>query len=337
MIYLEKGETLLTPTEQGKLWASYLGNTMGICVLSFYLRHVEDKKTKKILEYALDLSQSFVSEIKKFMVQSDFPVPLGFSEDDVNLDAPRLFYDQFYLHYLDYLSKAGLSLYSVAIPLVTRKDIRDFFITCLNGTVNLMAMVNDTLIEKGVLMHAPPMPSPNKIDFIDKQGYLNGFFGNIRPLYGLEIAHLYGNLNNDITSKALIIGFSQGARLEEVRKYLTRGKNINQKHIEKLSGMLTQVNLPTPPLLDHLVTPSTTPVFSDKLMVFHKIDMFSMKIREYANGVSLSARKDIAALYARCEMDVGFYVEDGANLMIDQGWMEQPPEVINRAKLVSKD
>jgi hypothetical protein len=122
-----------------------------------------------------------------------------------------------------------------------------------------------------------------------------------------------------------------------VRKYLVRGKNINQKHIEKLSGMLTQVNLPSPPLLDHLVTPSTTPVFSDKLMVFHKIDMFSMKIREYANGVSLSARKDIAALYARCEADVGFYVEDGANLMIDQGWMEQPPEVINRAKLVSKD
>jgi hypothetical protein len=230
-----------------------------------------------------------------------------------------------------------MSLYSVAIPLVTRKDIRDFFIKCLNGTVNLMAMVNDTLIEKGVLMHSPPMPSPNKIDFIDKQSYLNGFFGNVRPLYGLEIAHLYGNINNDITSKALIIGFSQGARLEKVRKYLVRGKNINQKHIEKLSGMLTQVNLPSPPLLDHLVTPSTTPVFSDKLMVFHKIDMFSMKIREYANGVSLSARKDIAALYARCEMDVGLYVEDGANLMIDQGWMEQPPEVINRAKLVSKD
>jgi hypothetical protein len=337
-VYVVKKEnSFLTPTEMGKLWASYMGNSMGKCVLSYYLKHVEDKETKKILEYALNLSQSFVQDIEKFFVQADFPIPIGFTEDEVNLDAPRLFYDQFYLHYLDYLGKAGMSIYSVAIPLVTRKDVREFFIKCLNGTVKLMADINDLLRAKGVLMHSPPMPSPQKINFVNKQSFLNGFFGDVRPLYGLEIAHLYGNINNDITSKALIIGFSQGARLEKVRKYLDRGMNINQKHIEKLSGMLTQNNLPSPPLLDHLVTPSTTPPFSDKLMVFHKIDMFSMKIREYANGVSVSARRDIAALYARCEMDVGLYVEDGANIMIDEGWMEQPPEVLDRESLISKD
>jgi hypothetical protein len=334
---VQKEKSFLTPTEMGKLWASYMGNSMGVCVLSYYLKHVEDRDTKKILEFALSLSQSYLKSIQKFFDQADFPIPIGFTDEDVNMDAPRLYYDQFYLHYLDYLAKAGLSIYSVAIPLVTRKDVREFFIECLNGTVKLMSDVNEVLISKGVLMHAPPMPSPKKIDFVNKQSFLNGFLGDVRPLYGLEIAHLYGNLNNDITSKALILGFSQGTGLEKVRKYLERGKNINQKHIDKLSGMLTQNNLPSPPLLDHLVTTSTTPVFSDKMMIFHKIDMFSMKIREYANGVSLSARRDIAALYARCEMDVGLYVEDGANLMIEQGWMEQPPLVVDRASLTSKE
>jgi hypothetical protein len=117
---------------------------------------------------------------------------------------------------------------------------------------------------------------------------------------------------------------------------LERGKKINQKHIEMLANKLTEDNVPAPSLIDHLVTPSVTPVFSDKLMVFHKIDMFSMKIREYANGSSLNGRRDIGALYAKCQLDVSLYVEDGANIMIEQGWMEQPPEVVNRDYLIHK-
>jgi hypothetical protein len=35
---------------------------------------------------------------------------------------------------------------------------------------------------------------------------------------------------------------------------------------------------------------------SDKLMIYHKVDMFSMKIREYANGASFNGRKDIGAM-----------------------------------------
>ena len=165
---------------------------------------------------------------------------------------------------------------------------------------------------------------------------MNGYLGDVRPLHGLEIAHLYDNLNNDITSKALITGFSQGAQHKKVRKFLERGGNINKRHIEMLSKKLTDDNLPAPSLLDHLVTASTTPPFSDKLMVLHKIDMFSMKIREYANGASLNGRRDIGALYARCIMDVSLYVEDGANIMIDHGWMEQPPEAVDRDRLSSQ-
>lgn len=320
----------------GKLWASYVGNTMGICVLSYYLRNVEDPDIKKVLEYALKLSQSFSKKIKLFFKNDGFPIPVGFTKDDVNLDAPRLFYDEFYLHYLQYLGKAGMSIYSVAIPLVTRKDIQDFFITCLNETSKLLVMVNDTLESKGKLMNSPVVPSPDKVDFIDKQSFLNGFFGEVRTLHGLEVAHLFGNINNDVTSKALIIGFSQGAQNERVKNYLERGKKLNHKHIQLFSSKLNGDNLPAPPLLDHLVTPSTNPVFSDKLMVFHKIDMFSMKIREYANGASLNGRRDIGALYAKCQLDVSLYVEDGANILIDHGWMEQPPLMVNRDRLLKK-
>lgn len=322
----------LTATEMGKLWATYMGNTMAKCVLSQYLKHVDDPEIKKVLDYAFGSCDSFIRDIETIFNFADFPIPVGFTDNDVNLEAPRLFEDEFYLHHLQYLGKAGMSLYSVAIPLVTRKDIRDFFVRCLNDTVKLVEIVNDNLMLKGALMNAPVIPSPNEVNFIHNQSFLNGFFRDVRPLHGLEIAHLTGNIHIDTTSKALIIGFSQGARQEKVRKYLERGKDINQKHIELLSEMLTKDNLPSPPLLDHLVTPSSIPPFSDKLMVFHKIDMFSMKIRESANGASLNGRKDVAALFAKCQMDVALYVEDGANIMIDHGWMEQPPEAVDRDK-----
>lgn len=327
----------LTAAEMGKLWATYIGNSMGTCVLSYYLRHIEDMEIKKILETAYTMSQSYTKEIKSIFEQAGFPVPIGFSDNDVNSDAPRLFYDEFYLHYLQYLGKAGMSIYSVAIPLVTRNDIRDFFVKCLNETTQLMVNVNELLKYKGRLMNAPIVSNPKQVDFVKKQNFLNGFFGDIRTLHGLEVAHLYGCINNDVTSKALILGFRQGAGNQKVKKYLERGEKINQKHIELLSNKLTVDHVPAPSLIDHLVTTSVTPVFSDKLMVFHKIDMFSMKVREYANGASLNGRRDVGALYAKCQLDVSLYVEDGANILIEHGWMEQPPEVVNRDYLIHKN
>ncbi len=326
-------QSQLTAAEMGKLWATYVGNTMGKCVLSYFLRHVDDKEIEKILEYALGLCEEYVQDIEAIFQKADFPMPIGFTEDDVNLQAARLYEDDFYLHYLQYVGKAGMSIYGVAIPLMTREDIRSFFIKALHDTSKLMVFVNDVLLSKNTLINPPVIPPPQGVDFVTKQSFLNVFFGNVRPLQGLEIAHLYGNLNNDITSKAIIIGFIQVARGEKVKQYLERGKNLNQKHIELMSDKLSKDDLPSPSYIDHLVRPSTEPPFSDKLMVYHKIDMFSMKIREYANGASLNGRKDISTLYAKCQLDVSLYAEDGANIMIDHGWMEQPPEAIDRDKL----
>ncbi|SFJ89263.1 Protein of unknown function [Halobacillus dabanensis] len=327
----------LTSGEMGKLWATYTGNTMAKCVLNYYLKNVDDKDIKKVLQHALDLTETYIKDIKTIFKRGGFPVPVGLTDEDVNLDAPRLFKDEFYLYYLQYTGKAGMSLYSAAISIVTRKDIRDFYVKALNGVVKLMNHTNDVLKSKGMLMNTPAIPNPKEVDFVNKQSFLKGYIGNVRPLHGLEIAHLFDNINNDIASKALILGFSQGAKQNRVRKFLERGRNLNERHIEKLSKKLTEDYLPSPTLLDHLVTSSTIPPFSDKLMVFHKVDMFSMKIREYANGASLNGRKDIGALYARCIMDVSLYVKTGANILIENSWMEQPPIAVNRDQLSSNE
>jgi Protein of unknown function (DUF3231) len=323
----------LTSAEMGKLWVTYEGNTMAKCVLSYYLQHVDDQDIKKIIENALSLSESLVKRIKEILVKENFPLPVGCTEEDVNLGAPRLFSDEFYLHYLKYTIKAGLSIYSIAIPLVTRKDIKDFFIHTLDSTVKLITQINEVLEEKGALVKPPKIPIPKRIDFAKRQSYLHGFFGDNRPLHALEISHLFDNTENNATSKALLIAFSQVAKTEKVKKFMIRGKEISNKHIEVCSQKLHKDNLPSPKSLDDLVSVSTIAPFSDKLMLWHKIDMFSMKIRSYANGASLNGRRDIGAMYAKFIMDVSLYVEDGANIMIDHGWMEQPPEAVDREDL----
>lgn len=324
----------LTSAEIGKLWATYVGNTMAKCVITYYLQHVDDQDIKKVIENALTIIESLIKNTKDILSGEEIPLPIGFSEEDVNLEAPRLFTDEFYLHYLKYTCKAGLSIYSIAIPLMIRPDVKDFFIHTLDSTVKLVTQVNAVMEAKGILVKPPTIPIATKVNFKQQQKVSGSFFLNKRPLHALEIAHLFDNIENNVTSKALLISFSQVAKLEKVKKFMIRGSEVTKKHIEKCSQHLNQENLPSPSLLDNLVSTSTISPFSDRLMMWHKIDMFSMKIRSYANGTSLSGRGDIGGMYAKFLLDIGLYLEDGADILIDYGWMEFPPEVVDRDEIV---
>ncbi len=127
----------LTSTEIAKLWVSYVGNTKAVCVLSYFLQHIEDPEIKTCVEHAFHLSKEFIETITEIYKNEKMPIPKGFNEEDVNLGAPRLFLDEYYLHYLKYAGKAGISLYGIAIPLMLRPDMRDFFTKCLRSTVTL--------------------------------------------------------------------------------------------------------------------------------------------------------------------------------------------------------
>jgi hypothetical protein len=323
----------LNAAEQGKLWATYMGNTMSICTVSYMLQHVQDQEIRRVLEHALDLSREFTRTIRDIFTKEHFPVPKGFTDEDVNLGAPRLFTDEFYLHYLKYVGKAGLSLYSIAVPLMVRPDIRGFFTRCLTATIQLMNEVNEVSMAKGMLVKPPFTPYPANIDFVKKQSYLNGFFGHVRPLQAMEITHLYDNLENNATSKAILIAFSQVAKMAKAKDYFLRGRELAAKHYDVFRAFMEKENLSTPPIIDTMVTTSSFPPFSDKLMLFHKLDMYTMRVRSYGNALSLCARHDLAAKYAGLLPEVANYVEDGANILIDHGWLEQAPQAADRDAL----
>lgn len=323
----------LTSAEIGKLWATFMGNSMAKCVLSYFLQNVDDPDIRNVLDEALRLASRFTATVTDIFAREGHPIPIGFTEDDVNLDAPRMYADEFYLHYLKYTSKAGMSIYGIAVPLMSRPDVREFFTDCLQSTIQLVNDVNDLLDAKGLLVKPPYIPVPDRIDIVKKQRYLDGFFGDVRPLQSLEITHIYDNVQNNATSCAVLVGFCQAAKLEQVKNYFKRGKQIALKQYDILTRLLHKEDLPTHPLMNHLVTDSTVSPFSDKIMLSHKMDMFAMRVRTYGNALAFSARHDVSAAFARMIVEVGNYVEDGANTMIDLGWMEQPPQAADRNAL----
>lgn len=322
----------LTSAEMGKLWATYMGNSMAKCILGYFLQHVDDSEIKTLLKNALKLTEDFLKIAKEIFSKENFPIPKGFGKEDVNLNAPRLFRDEFYPHYLKYAAKGGLSIYSVGIPLVFREDVKEFFTYCMNSTLELLDQIKGILMDKGLIIKPPIIPIPEKVEFVHDD-YLNGYFGHVRPLHALEIAHLYDNIENNVTSKALIMAFAQVAKDEKIQKLFEWGRDATATNVQHYMQMLHDENLPAPSFLDDLVTESTFSPFSDKLMLFHKMDMFSMKMRAFGNSVAVNGRHDVGFLYIRSFTKIGRFVEDAARIMIEKGWFERAPHALDRDKV----
>jgi len=319
-----------TAFEMGKLWATYMGNSMSIQILSYFLEHCEDEDVKHLLENGLALSKDFTKRIEGFFKKENFPIPIGFTKDDVNLGAPRLYADEFYVHYLKYVAKAGMSLYAVAVPLMMREDVREFFIYCNECTTVFLGQINSVLAEKKYINLPPSIPIPDGIDKVEQQSYLNGFIGEVRPMQAMEIIHLWDNIENNVTSMALLLGFHQSVQDQKIKALFKRGLDMTDKALKQYKEKLHSEHIQSPSYLDHLVQPSTFAPFSDKIMLFHKVDMFAMKIRSFGNSMAVTARRDLNFLYGRTLMSIGLFVDDGMNILIDKGWVESPPTAYDR-------
>ncbi|WP_429310984.1 DUF3231 family protein [Paenibacillus mucilaginosus] len=97
--------------------------------------------------------------------------------------------------------------------------------------------------------------------------------------------------------------------------------------------LLVQDDLPAPLPSQFHITKSTVPPFSDKLMLFHVSNLSSAKVRNWVDSLAVSPRHDLGADYERVLMETMKFADDGAKLLIEQGWMEQPPQAPEHEKL----
>ena len=323
----------LTSAEISQLWSNYMNDTMSVCMLSYFKKTAEDSVVRELIEFALELSQKHIQELTVIFQDHNYPIPYGFTEEDVDLSGPQLFTDNYYLYYLHQWSGVGLDSYSLSLMLAANKDVIQYFSECVNESKELLNRTKEVLLSKGLFIRAPYIPIPSKVEFVHKHNFMAGWFGERRPLNTLEIATLFANYQRNALAKVTFIGFSQVAKDKEVIKCMLRGKDLASNHIKGFDTILHASDLPSSETWDTMVTDSTVPVFSDKLMMFHISTLLNRGVGFYGTSLGVSSRRDLGAHYLKILGGLLLFAEDIANLMIDKGWMEQPPSMVNRDEL----
>lgn len=331
----DKLKIRLTSAEMAALWTQYLNDTAVTCLLTHFLERVEDEEVQPIIEFTLSNLNKNISSMEQIFEKEGFPIPVGFTKEDVVPDAPRLFSDSFVLMYLRNLSILGMSTSAVSLGLMTRQDVVGFFKDNLSDMTELQDLTRELMLKQGTYIRPPFISVPDNVDFVEKQKFLAGFFTiDKRPLTAIEISHLFMNVQTNAIGKTLITGFAQVAKDKEVKQYLLRGKKMARDHLTTFSNFLFKDDLTAPMIWDTSVSDSTKTVFSDKLIMFHITGMIAVGIGNYGAAMAASPRRDTGAKYASMIPEVVHYAEDGANILIKNGWMEEPPMNDDRDQLV---
>src|SRR5690606_19438264 len=124
---MSKNVIKLTSAEIASLWTGYLNDSMTKCVLTFMLKSIEDQEIKPVVQYACDTASNHLEQLLSFFKKEEYAVPIGFSDQDVNPNAPWLFSDIFCLTYVNHMAKMGMLAYSGLLSMTSRQDIREYF------------------------------------------------------------------------------------------------------------------------------------------------------------------------------------------------------------------
>jgi len=328
----------LTASEIASLWTSFMNYSMSKCMLAHMLKHIQDSEIKPIVQMAENMSSESIKNLITIFEAEKFTVPIGFSKEDVNLNAAPLFTDTFCLTYVNHMFRTGMLASSGFIAMSGREDIRMHFSNELMQTVDLYNKSSNLMLNKGVFVKSPYIMLPTEVDFIDSSSYLSGFhlFSKKRPLNAVEISHLYMNTQTNMIGVKLCLAFAQNSQTKEVQKYMLNGKDISEKHIKIFSSTLLDNHIQVPMGSDIAITNSTEQVFSDKLVMFHMGFLSAAGTGNYATAAAASQRTDLVANYERLSIEIAQFAKNGADIMIKNRWLEQPPGTVDKDKLARK-
>ena len=324
----------LTAAELTDFWKLYQYESLSWCGLTFFLTHVDDEQIRKLLEHGLQLTEKRKKIAVQYLKKANYPIPQGFTEQDVILHAPRLFSDKLYLFYLLSTTQLEVVNYGEAVINAARSDVIHEFYNILVDSLHIHIEAKELMKEKGIFLRIPSIPPPNKTDFVRNESFIKGWLGERRSLVGTEITNLTFNAKRNALGQAVITAFSQVVQSKEIQKYFKRGRDIARKHLDVFSNILKENQLGDSVVsLSSEITDSTEPPFSDKLMLNFISILIPSGIGNYGLAVAMSPRRDIGIQYTRLIGEIAKYAEDGIELLIKNGWLEQPPTAIDREGL----
>lgn len=328
---MEERNIKMTTTDIAALWKTYIQSTAVRCFHKHFLQHLQDVEIKPIVEEAKGLADTVIKKIESIFEKENFPIPKGFSDKDIDLSAPALFTDLFALSFVYRGGQVKMPHYTNVLSKVSRLDIMEFFKECLYSETELHMKASALMLSKGLYDRPPKMEYPTHVEFVQHEPTLiNAWFGEKRPLNCLEMAELFQDIERNAIGLTLLKGLIQVIKDKEIKEYLLKGKKLAQNQIDAFNKLLRENDnygvAPSPVE----VTNSTFSPFSEKLILFFISSANSIAISTLGDALSVSLRKDVAANYSLFLMEVMKYGDEGLKLMVKRGWLEQPPQPIDR-------
>lgn len=320
-------------SEIGILWMTYQQKTMIISMLDYFINKSEDHEAKDIMQDLVKDMKPYVEKIKDIFQKEGVPVPIGFSEKDVNKDVPNLFENGFDIMFLRLVKEISMGMHTLNLTMAYREDIIQLFRELTIKTQSYYDRCTSYLLKKGLLTRAPFVSVTNSVEFVTNKDYLGGInpLKEKRPLTTVEIAHIYHAIESNRVGMKMIFGFAQCAKEVEVSKYFTKGGELAKEMIFELGSIMEQSDIPVPAPAGGNYTTSKVPPFSDKIMMYCISLFCSFSLGGNSLGTAFSLRNDIPAKLSIFMKDIFEYAHEGAKIMIRHGYMEEPPQTEKHA------
>ncbi len=321
----------LTVNEVSNLWSSYLMNSMDQRLFEYFYASSEASEIKLVIEKMLNQSKKNINELSDIFVKDNLTVPLGFTDEDVRVDAHKVFSDTFILHFCFDLTHLWLNTYPIALSDCSRNDIRDHFQVNTAFAVKIQNEIVNLMLSQGVYLRPPQVAIDSEVEFADNFMYLNGFFGGSRPLNSAEIANVSRIIHRAQFSKMVFVTFSKLAQTKELKQHFGKGRDGIEKILDSLQDVLEKENIPISASGNYQISEVELSPFSDKLMLFFVntclgIFCFAM----VSQAITSSLRTDIVSKLGNISNDMKKYYGLGLLLAIKEKWFEQPPQAIDR-------
>ncbi|MGE7718612.1 Protein of unknown function [Priestia megaterium] len=333
-----KDKNPISSSEVGTLWLTYQEKTMILRILEYFIEKSDDQQAKNIMGGLWQELSYYVTKIKKIFKEQGIAIPVGFSQEDVNLEAPKLYDNGFDIMFVRILKEISMGMYTLNMNMAYQDNVMEIYEGLTSTTQKIYRSSTLYLLEQGILTLPPKVTMPKSSEFIESKSYLNGFnpFNDKRALNDIELGYLHHGIETNNIGMQLITGFAQCAEDKEVKQYFVKGKELAKKQIKVFGDILLESDVQFSATSGSTVTTSKVAPFSQKLMMFCIYLLNGFGIVGSSFGTIFSLRKDVSMKTALIAKDIYFYADEGVKIMIKNGWLEEPPQMEDRPNLIKE-
>ncbi|MFF2445046.1 DUF3231 family protein [Priestia megaterium] len=333
-----KDKNPISASEVGTLWLTYQEKTMILRIIEYFIEKSDDQQAKNIMGGLWQELSYYITKIKKVFQEQGIAIPVGFSQEDVNLEAPKLYDNGFDIMFVRILKEISMGMYTLNMNMAYQDNVMEIYEALTSTTQKIYKSSTLYLLEKGILTLPPKVTMPKSSEFIESKSYLNGFnpFNEKRALNDLELGYLHHGIETNNIGIQLITGFAQCAEDKEVKQYFVKGKELAKKQIKVFGDILLESDVQFSATSGSTVTTSKVAPFSQKLMMFCIYLLNGFGIVGSSFGTIFSLRKDVSMKTALIAKDIYFYADEGVKIMIKNGWLEEPPQMEDRPNLIKE-